>query len=118
MTSLKLSDGWDLSLDANGNLATVQGDDAAVQDASSAVRLFRGELWYDTLQGLNWKRILGKLPTLNVVKALIAQQAMNAVGVKRAKVFISSFSNRQITGQLQIAPDTSNAVIPTNFTVP
>ena len=39
---------WDLCVDANGNIALCTEPYADVQDAACAIRLFAGELYYDT----------------------------------------------------------------------
>ena len=43
---------WDLTLDANNNIALAAEPYAFAQDAASAIRLFQGELWYDTTRGV------------------------------------------------------------------
>lgn len=99
--------GWDLVVDANGNIAAASDPYALAQDAASAVRLFQGELWYDTTSGIPYfDQILGKLPPLALVKAKIVAAALTVPGVAAAACFISSFSGRTVHGQIQITTST------------
>jgi len=51
---------WDLVLDSNGDIALASPPYALEQDVASAVRLFLGELWYDTTKGIPYlKKFLG-----------------------------------------------------------
>lgn len=95
---------WDLVLDSNRNIALGAPPYAVAQDVASAVRLFLGELWYDTTQGLPyWQKVLGHTPPLSLVKQLIVNQALTVSGVVSAQCIISSFNlvSRQISGQVQ-----------------
>lgn len=100
---------WDLTLDANGNWARAQAPYALAQDVSSAIRLFLGELWYDTSQGIDYRGVvLGKTPPLGVFQDLIVNAALTVPGVVSAVCVISSFDsgNRQVVGQCQFTDDT------------
>ena len=51
---------WDLVLDAGGNIARASNPYAVAQDVASAIKLFRGELFYDTAKGIPyWTEVLG-----------------------------------------------------------
>lgn len=105
---------WDLTLDASGNIAlaptTVDGRDvgdayAQAQDAASAIRLFQGELLYDTSQGIPyWQKILGKVPSVSLMTTYFEKAALTVPGVVQARAFIASIDNvnRRVTGQVQI----------------
>lgn len=95
---------WDLVVDSNGNIAMATEPYALAQDAASACRLFEGELWYDTTQGVPYfQSILGQMPPLAFLKAKYVAAAMSVPDVKSAKVFIASItSNRIVSGQVQI----------------
>ncbi len=94
---------WDLTVDVTGNIAVASEPYAIAQDAASAIRLFAGELWYDTRQGVPyWEQILGKSPPLALIKAKLEAAAMTVPEVVSAKCYISSFTNRGIKGQVQI----------------
>jgi hypothetical protein len=94
---------WDLCLDAKGNIAVATEPYAIAQDVASAVRLFRGELWYDTAPGVPYfEQILGRAPPLGVTKAAIVAAALTVPLVASVKVFISAAKGREIIGQIQV----------------
>lgn len=95
---------WDLTVDLNGNIAVASDGYALAQDAASAIRLFRAELWYDTTQGIPYfEKVLGQMPPLALLKAYFQAAALTVPGVASAKVFITSIGvNRIVTGQVQI----------------
>lgn len=109
-------DTWDLTLDVSGNIAVVgliQGPAyaayALAQSAANQIKLFQGEQYYDVTQGVPWwQQILGKLPPLALVKAKLAEAAASVPGVVRATVFISSFNNRVVSGQVQVTDSLGN----------
>ena len=94
---------WDLVLDTGGNIAVASDPYSLAQDASSAIRLFLGELWYNTTKGVPyWADILGKFPPLSLMKALFVDAAETVPGVASAVVYVASFVDRQFAGQVQI----------------
>jgi hypothetical protein len=117
MDTVALDENWDIYLDDAGNIALATGAEAIAQDAASQLRLFRGELWYDTAQGVPyWQQILGFLPSAALMKAKFQQAAMLVPGVAKAVVFISSVSNREVEGQVQITTTTGQTATATfNF---
>lgn len=103
-TVLLDAESWDLVLDANGNIAAAQAPYQLAQDAASAVRLFQGELWFNTVPGVPyWSLILGASPPpLSLMKAEFIKAAKTVPGVVAAQCFISSVSDRRVTGQVQV----------------
>lgn len=94
---------WDLCLDANGNIAVASDPYALAQDAASAVKLFAGELWYDTAPGVPYfAQVLGKSPPLQFLKAQLAAAALTVPEVTDAQVFITGIAGRNVTGQIQV----------------
>ena len=94
---------WDLVLDASGNIAVASDPYSIAQDCASAVRLFSGELWYDTTQGVPYfAQILGQQPPLSLIKAEFIQAALTVPEVISAQCFIISITNRQVSGQVQV----------------
>lgn len=99
---------WDLCLDSSGNIALAGEPYALAQDVASAVRLFLGELWYDTTKGVPyWQQILGKRPPLSLVKANVVKAALTVPNVIAARCLIASFKDRTITGQVQFKTTSS-----------
>ena len=106
-TMLLSLDLWDLVTDINGNIAVAEDPYAVAQSVASAVRVFLGEEWYDTTVGVPYfQQILGKLPPLNVVKTLIANQAARVPGCNNPVVYLSGLAGRRLTGQIQFTDAT------------
>ena len=98
---------WDLVVDLNGNIAMATKPYALAQDAASAIKLFSGELWYDTTQGVVYfNEILGTLPPLALLKQKFNEAALTVPEVTAARTFISSFRGRVLSGQVQITSKT------------
>lgn len=94
---------WDLVLDIDGNIAVASDPYSQAQDAASAIRLFQGELWYDTSKGVPfWASILGKQPPLSLMKAKFNAASLTVPGITAARTFITGIVNRLVTGQVQI----------------
>lgn len=106
---------WDLTLDASGNVAVAQAPYALAQDASSACRLFRGELWYDTTQGINYSgNILGFQAPISLLRADLIAAAETVPDVTAAKVFVTAIIDRRVVGQVQVF-DSSGNLLAANF---
>jgi len=94
---------WDVVLDASGDIAVASEPYAIAQDVASATRLFRGELWYDTVPGVPYfEQVLGHAPSLGVLKSLLITAAKTVPLVATVKVFISAAQGREIIGQIQV----------------
>lgn len=101
---------WDLTKDASGNIALASEPYALAQDAASAIKLFQGELWFDTTKGIPYfGQILGRFPPIALMKAQFVAAAMTVPGVVSAVCFIESIVNRSVVGQVQIT-DASGTV--------
>jgi len=101
---------WDLVIDSSGNIAMAQPPYALAQDVASAVRLFLGELWYNTTKGIPYfEEILGQLPPLSLLTGYIEKAALTVPGVVSAQCIISSFDSREIAGQIQFIDETGAA---------
>lgn len=95
---------WDLVVDANGNIAVASNPYSLAQDAASQIKLFAGELYYDTTQGVPYfSSILGTLPPVSLIKNAFVQAALGVPEVVSAQCFLSSISpQRRLSGQVQI----------------
>ncbi len=72
--TLALTADWDLDLDDQGNWRTVGDATAAdpqtgpgmrlAQDVATRLRAWRGEVWFDTQQGIDYPLYLGRAPSL------------------------------------------------------
>jgi hypothetical protein len=97
---------WDNVVDVNGNIAIAGPPYSQAQDASSAIRLWLGELYYDTTQGVPYSNILRKIPNLTTLKSYMVSAALTVPGVVSAVCYISSFSWRAVSGQVTITNET------------
>lgn len=101
---------WDLVVDAAGNIAVASDPYALAQDAASAIRLFQGELWFDTAQGVPfWTQILGRSPPLALMKSKFVAAARTVPGVVAARCFITAITERRVSGQVQITDSAGRA---------
>lgn len=106
---------WDLVLDVNGDIAIATEPYQLAQDAASAIRVFLGEDWYNTTIGVPYfESFFGKSPNISLVKQKFIGQALTVPGVVSAKVFITSVSERRVTGQVQVT-DTEGNVTAAGF---
>jgi hypothetical protein len=106
---------WDLMIDSSGNIAVASDPYSVAQDAASAIKLFQGELWFDTTQGVPYfEQIFGQPLNINLLKAKFAAAALTVPGVSSATVFITSIIGRNVSGQVQIT-DNNGVTTAANF---
>lgn len=106
---------WDLIIDSAGNIAMATPPYSLAQDVASAVRLFLGELWYNTTNGIPYfENVLGTLPPATLIIGYIEKAALKVPGVVSARCIITSFNSRQVTGQINFI-DESGAASAVNF---
>lgn len=102
---------WDFVLDTSGNIAKAGDVYSLAQDAASAIRCFSGECWYNTAVGVPyWTQTLGLQQPLALLKAQWVAAAKTVPEVTAAQVFVSGFSGRKVTGQVQVTNSTGNIV--------
>jgi hypothetical protein len=106
---------WDLVLDASGNIAMAQPPYAVAQDMGSAVRTFKGEVYYDGDDGIPYfEEVLGQLPPAALLTQLITNQALTVPGTLTGQTTITSFDSANVTGQIQATIE-SGEVVSVNF---
>lgn len=104
--------GWDLTIDASGNIAMATDPYSIAQDVASACRAFLGECWYDTTIGVPYlQQILG-IPnvSLSYIKGQLVKAALTVPEVSNAVVVITSFKGRALAGQIQITTTSGQSV--------
>lgn len=107
---------WDLTVDSFGNIAVASDPYSLAQDAASAIKTFLGELYYDTTVGVPWlTQILGQAPSLALLKQQLVDAALTVPGIASAQVFISSFTDRVVTGQVQVVATATGQTSAANF---
>lgn len=101
---------WDLVIDSAGNIAMAEPPYALAQDVASAVRLFLGELWYDTTKGIPYfEDVLGQFPPISLLTGLIEKAALTVPGVVSVQCIISGTDGREVTGQIQFIDENGAA---------
>jgi hypothetical protein len=106
-------DTWDIVFDASGNLAVAAPPYAVAQDVASAIRTFKGEVYYDTSLGVDYGQILGKQPPLSRVLADMQNAALSVPSVANAVATIQNFNNdtRAVVGQVMFTDTAGNVQI-------
>ena len=103
------TEAWDMVIDSYGNIAMAQPPYALAQDVASAVRLFVGELWYDTAKGIPYfEDILGQQPPVSLITGYIEKAALSVPGVVSARCIINSYVSRELAGQLLFIDETGS----------
>jgi len=103
---------WDLVLDALGNIAVASDPYSMAQDAASAMRLFNGELYYNTAKGVRYfEDILGQSPPLPLLKAELTNAATSVPGITFAQAYIQVTDDRVVTGQVQCRSDVAEFAV-------
>lgn len=109
---------WDLVLDVNGNIAVASDPYSLAQDAASAIKTFLGEVYFDTKVGIPYlTQILGKSPSLPLLKERLSVAARTVPGVASASVFITALTNRDLQGQVQVRSAATGQVSVATFAV-
>lgn len=107
---------WDLVADTAGNIAVASDPYSMAQDAASCIKLFYGELYFDTTQGVPYfSQILGYAPPISLIKAYMNKAALQVPGVINAQTFITSWVDRIVSGQVQITDTTGTVLAAVGF---
>jgi hypothetical protein len=94
---------WDLLIDSNGNIAMAQEPYANAQDVASALRLFKGELRYDTSKGVPYfDTILGQIVPPQVIMSEFEIAALTVPNIVSAKATIEVGADRVAVGTVQV----------------
>ncbi|QNT78291.1 hypothetical protein [Entomobacter blattae] len=73
---------WDLVADPYGNIAVTHEPYAIAQSVANEVKLFAGEGWYDTRQGIpHFTTSLGVVPHRGMIRQKIEEAARTVPGV-------------------------------------
>jgi hypothetical protein len=106
-TALLDNSEWDIVLNAAGNLAIATEPYQFAQDVASALKLFLGELWYDTSKGVPYfTDVLGHSPPITYFQALMEGAALTVPGVVKSACTILELENRTITGEVRFTTAT------------
>jgi hypothetical protein len=112
---------WDLTLNANNDIARADPPYAVAQDMSSQCRQWKGEYIYSSNDGVPLATILGSAPNLGLMKSDFAVAAGQVPGTANVKCFISDITERRVSGQVQATLTLANGstlVVPANISPP
>lgn len=101
----------DLLVDASGNIAMASAPYALAQDITSALKLFKGELYYDTTKGVPYfQDILGAGQSPLFLAAQFEAAALTVPGVVLARCTAISYAHdRSVTGTLKATDATGQS---------
>jgi len=108
---------WDFLIDSNGNIAISEDPYSLAQDIASAIKLFQGELYYDTTQGIPYfEDILGQVPSAALIAASMEAAALTVPTVINAKLTELNYdpNTRQLIGSLEATTD-AGVTLTVNF---
>lgn len=120
MDSLKLDISlWDLDVDAAGNWATIgdttPGDTTGpgmrlAQDVATRCTAWRGEVYYDTTQGIRYETILGFPPNLALLNNAFNTEALKVPGCSTAlaNFNFTAGSARNVGGTITLSDTNGN----------
>lgn len=101
--TLKLTEQWDLTLDAAGNIATCTAAEAIAQNVANALRLFTNDAYFEPGAGIaHFATHLGRKPLLTVLSQRFTQAAQQVAGVSSATVQDLELNprTRELTGKM------------------
>jgi hypothetical protein len=94
---------WDMLIDSNGNIAMAQEPYANAQDVASALKLFAGELYYDTSKGVPYfESILGQVVPPQFIMSEFEAVALTVPNIVSAKALIEVGKDRATVGTVQV----------------
>lgn len=98
---------WDLCLNSSGDIAVASEPYSQEQDVASECRVFAGEVYYDTTQGIPYPGILGQPVPVQVLKESLIAAAQRVPGVSNAVAYLTDVQARAISGQIQFTGGTT-----------
>lgn len=111
---------WDLTLDVWGNLATVGDATPEVDetgpgmrlalDVATRVRAWRGEVYFDTTQGINYPQYLGGPPNLSLLQSVFTTEALKVpdCATALADFHFAGGDDRAVTGTITLSDTAGN----------
>lgn len=101
-TLFLMPDTWDLTIDANGNIAVAEDVYQQAQDIATAARVFIGDMYYNQNAGIPYREsILGQTGfPLSLYKMHLEDAAMSIQGVESANAILNLVGNRTVTGDI------------------
>ena len=89
---------WDLELTMDGDIAVAKAPYATAQSVANAIRLFDGELYYDTQKGVPYfDEVLGKPHSYALYKHRMEEAARRVKGTKEIEVSVKNHNGRNLS---------------------
>lgn len=111
MSTLYLDpESWDLTIDANRNIALAVAPYECAQSVANSCRLWRGEAPFNTDRGIPYETdILGQQPPPRVLYGLFETEAKTVPRIASATAVLQ-YANRGLTGQIQCTLDDGTVI--------
>lgn len=120
MDTLLLDSNWDLTINAQNDWATIgdatPGDLTGpgmrlAQDVASRCQSWRGEVYYDTTQGIRYENILGFAPNVPMLNNAYSTEALNVPGCRTAiaNLTFTGGASRNVSGVITVADVSGNS---------
>ena len=94
---------WDLVIDSANNIAVADDPYGVAQNVGCALKVLKGELWYDTTQGTDYLSVvLGQPLRPAIVKAALVKAALTVGDVTAAVCYLSALEGRTAAGQVSV----------------
>ena len=104
---------WDLQVDENGLIKTVEGAYAVSQNVANAVKLFTDDAYYFTDRGIpHFDVELGHKPPYALLRQWIVRTAVAVPGVSAATVEWLQFNtnNKELTGNILLTLESGEKI--------
>lgn len=102
---------WDLVITSAGDIAVASNPYSLAQDAACACRTFNGELYYNTEAGVPKWIIMNGSRNLSLISQHYKTAAESVPDVASAKVYLTSLTDRTLSGQIQITSDDGDTAV-------
>lgn len=108
MITWSLSGDWDCFVDSKTKgIALKEGNDQIAQDVSSSIRVFSGELVFDTERGIAYNKPEEIVGSLNFE---MIEQAKRIEGVANASVVFNNIENRNLDVSIYVVTNDGETI--------
>lgn len=95
----------DLYLDEFGNIAIIEGQAQKAQDASTSIKVVKGECYFDTERGVPYNNVLGEPVNQSLIQEYVNSEAKRIEGVLGASAVFTSFDNRDLNFDILVSTE-------------
>jgi hypothetical protein len=112
--TFKLTEDWDMQLDAEGNIILADSDYAIAQNCANEIRLWTNDAYYQADNGIDWMNVqLAKGLDATVLRSEIRAACMRVAGVQSvSSIVLNSFDTetRELRGEIVVITENGNNV--------